>query len=112
MTEDRFETYTNFPIALPYKFAYAKRGNNSSINEYEMLSFAYMAITETDNWDYIRKPNDSFTYSNDQNVVDIYKKIEELGYHGFSGTSFGVAMRYMQYLALNGEEEFRKSYIR
>ena len=55
---------------------------------------------------------DSFMFSNDPRLNTIYEKMEELGYKGHSGTSFGLTMRYMQHLVKNGEEEFKKLFIR
>ena len=49
MATDKFQTYTNFPVEIPYKFSYAKEDRN----EYAMLSTAYMAITDTNNWKFI-----------------------------------------------------------
>jgi hypothetical protein len=35
--------------------------------------------------------------------------MEQLGYYGHSGSSFGLTMRTMQYIARNGEEKFKKN---
>jgi hypothetical protein len=56
----------------------------------------------------VEKPIDSFMCSGDKRVRDIYNKIEELGYHGHSGSSFGLTMRNMQYIARNGAEDFKQ----
>ena len=79
-----------------------------SQSEIKMLSTAFQAITLTELWDFLEKPIDSFMCSGDKRVRTIYNKIEELGYHGHSGSSFGLTMRNMQQLALKGEEAFKQ----
>jgi hypothetical protein len=50
-------------------------------------------------------------FSNDPRVNIIYNKIEELGYTGHSGASFGFTMRTMQYIATHGERKFREEQL-
>jgi hypothetical protein len=50
-------------------------------------------------------------FSNDPRVKIIYDKIEELGYTGHSGSSFGCTMRTMQYIATYGEKKFREEQL-
>jgi hypothetical protein len=38
--------------------------------------------------------------------------MEELGYGGHSGASFGCTMRNMQYLAEHGEEKFKTEILK
>lgn len=82
-------------------------------NKYErkMLSTAFQAVNLTETWDFVEKPIDSFMCSGDKRVRAIYNKIEELGYHGHSGSSFGLTMRNMQQLAQKGEEAFKQCYL-
>lgn len=75
-----------------------------------MLTTAWQAITETNNWDFVSQEIESFMWSNDVKINEISKKIEDLGYNGHSGCSFGITMRNMQFLAQNGEEEFKKKF--
>ena len=77
-------------------------------SERKMLSTAFQAITLTELWDFVEKPIDSFMCSGDKRVRTIYNKIEELGYHGHSGSSFGLTMRNMQQLAREGEKVFKQ----
>ena len=71
-----------------------------------MMINAWQAITLTNNWSFMVEDIDSFMWSTDSRINDIYRKIEELGYYGHSGASFGFVMRNMQYLAQNGENKF------
>ena len=89
------------------KFEYV---NNN--NERKMLVNAWKAITETNNWNFLKQNIDSFMWSNDERINDITKKMEQLGYDGHSGTSFGCTMRNMQYLVKNGEEKFKKMFCK
>jgi hypothetical protein len=73
-----------------------------------MMTNAWQAITQTNNWYFISQQIESFMWSNDQRIYDITLKMEELGYDGHSGCSFGYTMRSMQLLAQKGEEEFKK----
>lgn len=76
-----------------------------------MISTAIYAVTQLELWDFIREFNEeSFMFSNHENVVKIYDKIEQLGYNGHSGCSFGVTMREIQYIAKNGLDEFKKKW--
>ena len=78
----------------------------------EMITNAWQAITLTKMWHFVAQDIDSFMFSKDPQVDIIYEKMEELGYKGHSGCSFGVTIRYMQYLVQNGEEGFKKLLIR
>jgi hypothetical protein len=91
-------------IIVPGKFDYIKE-------EWEktMLINAWEAITLTETWDFVKKPCESFMYSNDPRIQIITNKMEELGYNGHSGCSFGSTMRAMQYIACYGEEKFKES---
>ena len=89
------------------KFDYVK-----TKNEKEMLETAYKAISQTELWDFVEEPIACFTFSNDPRVTIIFNKIEELGYKGHSGFSFGWTMRAMQTIARHGEEHYRKVYLK
>jgi hypothetical protein len=77
-----------------------------------MMTNAWEAITQTNNWDFVSQKIESFMWSNDPRIYDIMEKMEELGYDGHSGSSFGCTMRNMQFLAQKGEEEFKKLLIK
>ncbi len=76
-----------------------------------MLVNAYQAITMTETWDFVKQECISFMLSNDPRVNMIYTKMEDLGYSGHSGGSFGCIMRDMQYISLFGEEKFKANYL-
>lgn len=81
-------------------------------NERRMLQTAFKAITLTETWGLVSKPNNSFMFSNDNRIYAIYNKIEELGYGGHSGSSFAITMRNMQYIAQYGEEKFKETHYK
>jgi hypothetical protein len=77
----------------------------------DMLINAWQAINITETWDFVKQDIDSFMFSNDPRVNIIYNKIEELGYTGHSGASFGFTMRTMQYIATHGERKFKEEQL-
>lgn len=98
------------PLPPPPPSVYFGNGRFEYVSdtwEREMLITAWQAITLTNLWDFVSQPIESFAFSIDKRVETIYKKIEELGYTGHSGCSFGCTMRNMQYLSINGEENFK-----
>jgi len=50
-------------------------------------------------------------FNRDSELRVIMNKMDELGYGGHSGSSFGWTMRQMQFIAVNGLEEHRKRYV-
>ena len=77
-----------------------------------MVENAYQAISLTEMWDYMKKNSDSYMFSSDKEIKIISDKMEELGYHGHSGASFGITMRNMQFIALNGLDEHKKMWLK
>lgn len=77
----------------------------------EMCENAWKAITLTNNWEFVFQDIDSFMMSRDNRVDEISLKMEELGYKGHSGTSFGCTMRNMQFLAKYGEDKFKELFL-
>lgn len=73
-----------------------------------MLENAWQAINLTENWGFMTETIENFMFSNDKRISIITEKMEELGYYGHSGFSFGWTMRNMQFLAKNGLEKFKK----
>ena len=78
--------------------------------EREMLVNAWQAITLSNNWDFVSHDINSFMLSKDPRINIIAMKMQELGYDGHSGCSFGYTMRNMQYLAKHGEKKFKQSF--
>jgi hypothetical protein len=91
---------------IPGKFEYIKDSWSR-----EMFINAWQAITLTETWDFVKQDIESFMWSDDPRVKIIYNKIEELGYMGHSGASFGCTMRTMQYIAKYGEKKFMEEQI-
>jgi len=87
----------------PGKFEYIKNSNHR-----DMLQNAYRAITITETWDFIKKDINSFSFSNSREIYSISDKMNELGYNGHSGSSFGWTMREMQFIAQHGENKYKK----
>lgn len=79
--------------------------------ERNMIVNAYNAITISEMWDFVKQPIESFMWSCDYRVRLIMDKMVELGYTGHSGSSFGTIMRMMQYIAINGLDQFKKYYL-
>lgn len=76
-----------------------------------MYETAFNAITQLELWGYMKNfKGESFMFSKDKEVEDIYKKIEELGYVGHSGGSFGCIMRDMEFIAKYGIKRFEEDY--
>lgn len=77
-----------------------------------MVSNAWQAINQTDTWDFIAMDIETFMFPNDNRAKKIIDKMEELGYTGHSGSSFGLTLRHMQFLFKYGEEKFKKVFTR
>jgi hypothetical protein len=76
-----------------------------------MYETAFNSITQLELWDYLKNfDTQSFMFSNNEEIQRIYNKIEELGYTGHSGSSFGFIMRSMEYIAKNGLTKFEEEY--
>jgi len=84
----------------------------TDIHSKDMFENAYQAISLTEMWDYMKKPTESYMFSSDKEIGIISKKMEELGYYGHSGASFGMTMRNMQFIALHGLEEHKKMWLK
>jgi hypothetical protein len=86
---------------IPGEFKYIK-----SDSDRFMFQTAWKAINQLELWDFVKQEIESFALSNDPRIKLIIKKIEELGYQGHSGISFGYTMREMQYVAIYGERNY------
>jgi hypothetical protein len=100
------ESEQNNDIFIFGQFLYVNDANDK-----EMLQNAWTAITQLDLWDYMKRDTDSYMMSSDPEINIITKKMEELGYDGHSGSSFGWTMRQMQHIAQYGEDDFMDTYI-
>ena len=90
------------------QFDYIKGTGNK-----QMLQTAYQAINILELWNFMKQEpcEGGFMWSYSDKVKKIYNKIEELGYTGHSGCSFGCVMRDMQSIAKHGEKQFRTNYL-
>ena len=81
-------------------------------HERTMISTAIASITILELWDYMRNfKGESFMFSDDVEIMQIYNKIADLGYDGHSGCSFAFVMRTMQYIAIHGFEKYKTDYL-
>ena len=76
-----------------------------------LFATAHNAISQLELWDYMKRDTMSYMFSEDNQVTTIYAKIEELGYTGHSGVSFGITMRAMQCIAQKGYDNFKDEYL-
>jgi hypothetical protein len=76
-----------------------------------MIETAYNAVNQLELWDYLQSHQGSFMFSGNRNVDRIYNKIEELGYTGHSGASFGITLQTIKYIADHGFQAFRYDYL-
>jgi hypothetical protein len=83
----------------------------SELHSREMLVNAWNAITQLEIWDYMKKDTCSYTFNNDNEIDIISRKMEELGYNGHSGFSFGWTMRQMQIISKIGEIKYRQEIL-
>jgi hypothetical protein len=76
----------------------------------EMLEDAYKAVTKANRWAFLRRPDvpgpKGFMFSNWAEVKDIDTYME---YGGHSGSSYGMVMRVMEYIAKNGWDTYVES---
>jgi hypothetical protein len=87
---------------VPGEFKYIK-DRNSRV----MLQNAYQAINQTETWNFVKRPIESFSFSSAPEIRRISDKMVELGYTGHSGFSFGWTMREMQAIAIEGEKKYK-----
>ncbi len=74
-----------------------------------VLINGHQAITATNSWEYMKTHvgNDNkFNFDFDNKTMEIAHKMEELGYDGHSGASFGFVMSTLHFIAVNGEQAY------
>jgi len=83
-------------------------------NDNDMLVSAYSVIQNLEKWHFLRdfvvNPTTGFMFNTDPEICSIMDKIND-AYPGHSGTSMGVTMRSMQYIAKNGFCQFYRFYL-
>ena len=77
-----------------------------------MYATAHCAINQLELWNFMKEDPGSkgFMFLGAPEVKQIYEKIENLGYTGHSGASFGCILRAMQYIAENVYDKFKEEY--
>jgi hypothetical protein len=103
VADELLETFINVNVYGTGSFEYIKHDGMRT-----QLKNAWLAVTLTESWGFIKQKIESFTWSTHPRVSAIYAKMEELGYYGHSGASFGNIMREIQFIALYGEQEYIK----
>lgn len=78
----------------------------------EMFLNAYQAIQLTETWDFMKQDIDSYMWDKNPEIRIISNKMSELGYNYHSGSSFGFTMREMQFIAKNGLEVHKISWLK
>lgn len=77
-----------------------------------LLDNAWQAINLTESWDFMAEDIDNYMFSRNSKVMQISRKMEEIGQPLHSGASFGFVMRQMQYIAQNGLDTFKDMYMK
>jgi hypothetical protein len=79
-----------------------------------MLTTAHKAISLLELWEFVKRDPGpgGFMFSDHRETDMIYEKVEELGYTGHSGASFGSTLRTMQYIAKQGYDQFKDEWLK
>jgi len=77
----------------------------------EMIKNGFEAVQLTETANFVKQDTESFQWSGDNRVWVITAKMEELGYYGHSGCSFGWTMRQLQQIFRHGEAVYRREYL-
>lgn len=94
------------PVFTPGEFLYIESNSTR-----QMIKTAWDAVNLLELWNYMRQTTPTFMFNSDKQLNIIYTKIEDLGYTGHSGFTFGYTMRQIQYIAQHGEQQFMRSYL-
>ena len=81
-------------------------------NSREMLLNAYQAIQLTETWNFMKKDIETYMWGKNPEITIILNKMSELGYGCHSGSSFSWTMREMQFIAQNGLEAHKISWLK
>jgi hypothetical protein len=94
-------------LGVPGKFLYVE-----DINTRRLLQYTWSAVSYVEGaWEFLKRDIESFTWSTDPIIGQIYDETVALGYNEHSGCSFGCALRELQYIAKHGEKEYIKHYL-
>jgi len=78
-----------------------------------MVSSAYKVVHNLEKWDFLKEfdPQDTgFMFSSNQTAITIMNHVDQ-DYQGHSGGTIGLTMRVIQYIAINGYNEYKKKYL-
>ena len=80
----------------------------------KMYTSAYNIITEHNYWSFLEEynppPDRGFMWDNNETCEKIMTLIND-SYDGHSGASIACTMRFMQYIATNGYDNFKVKYL-
>jgi hypothetical protein len=76
-----------------------------------MIKNGYQAIHVTETANFVKQDIESFQWSDDKRIWVITAKMEELGFTGHSGFSFGWTMRQLQQIFRLGEAVYRRELL-
>jgi len=77
----------------------------------KMIKNGYQAVQLTETANFVKQDIESFQWSDDKRIWVITAKMEELGYTGHSGFSFGWTMRQLQQIFRLGEVVYRRELL-
>ena len=86
---------------VPGEFLYV-----DTLWERAMLQNGWLAVEQLALWDFMKQEVDSYAWSDAPEVSKIMAKMQELGYDGHSGSTFGLTMRHLQYIAQHSEHAY------
>lgn len=87
----------------------------TDIHNRRMVSSAYKVVQNMGEWDFIRRydPSEDTGYMSDSNErINAIKHSIDEEYQGHSGASMGCTMREIQFIAKNGFNAYKQSYMR
>lgn len=78
----------------------------------QMIESAYNAIARAEGWNLIRNfSGESFQFTQDPQLHNLMTRVHDEYDGGHSGSSMGLTMRHMQYIAKHGFESYRLEFI-
>lgn len=84
-------------------------------NSINMVASAYRTVTRLNKWEFMRNyipdPETGFQYSIDTEFVVLRREVDNDYGNLHSGTTIGITMRYIEYIAKNGFDSFRTMII-
>jgi hypothetical protein len=82
------------------------------LSDREMISSAFKAVNDCEGWEILRNfDGESIIYSRNANIQRLCNKANDYYNGGHSGASMGVTMRNIEYIAKNGFQNFRNTWI-